>query len=202
MSSSPATRPLRLPPPDLATRQLPRTRQMARAWFRVHATTRNAIDFSLSPTHRYSHPNCPHRILYVAMDPETCLMERFGDTIYDNGRQLPQKLWDETAISTIDVPPLHLCDLSNTTTRSALTVDLAALMSADLRIPQQWGLEIQSHPAQVPAIKFKSRLTDKACMAIFDLPGIRAQLKESPLGPINQYQTTLEWLTKHRVALV
>ncbi len=202
MSSSPTSRPVRLPPPDLATQQLPRTRQIARAWFRVHYKGLNAIYFSLNPGHRYSHPKCPNPILYVAIDPETCLLERFGDYLYDNARHLPQTIWDSTVISRIDAPPLHLCDLSKTTTRSALTVDLTALMNADLSVPQQWGLAIQNHPSQVPAIKFKSRFTDKACLAIFDLPGIRAQLKEAALGPVSAYNPALDWLTKHRVTLV
>lgn len=202
MSSSPATRPVRLPPPDLATQPLPRSRQTSRAWFRVHPKGHEAIYFSLNPGHRYSHPKCPTPILYVAIDPETCLMERLGDYIYDNARQLPQTIWDSTVISRIDAPPFHLCDLSKTTTRSALTVDLTALMNADLSVPQQWGLEIQNHPSQVPAIKFRSRFTDKACLAIFDLPGIRAQLKEAGLGPVSAYNPALDWLTKHQVTLV
>ena len=146
MSSSPTSRPVRLPPPDLATQQLPRTRQIARAWFRVHPKGLNAICFSLNPGHRYSHPKCPSPSLYVAIDPETCLLERFGDYLYDNARQLPQTIWDSTVISRIDAPPLHLCDLSKTTTRSALTVDLTALMNADLSVPPTMGLGNSKSP--------------------------------------------------------
>ena len=146
MSSSPTSRPVRLPPPDLATQQLPRTRQIARAWFRVHPKGLNAIYFSLNPGHRYSHPKCPSPSLYVAIDPETCLLERFGDYLYDNARQLPQTIWDSTVISRIDAPPFHLCDLSKTTTRSALTVDLTALMNADLSVPPTMGLGNSKSP--------------------------------------------------------
>jgi hypothetical protein len=202
MSSSPGSRPVRLPPPDLATQRLPRTRQIARTWFRVHPLAYKAVHFTLNPTHRYSHPNCPFKVLYVAIDPETCLFERFGDDLYDNARHLPQTLWDDTAISVIEAPPFHLCDLSTTTTRTALTVDLTALMSADITVPQQWGLAIQNHPSQLPAIKYRSRFTNKACLAVFDRPGIRSQLKESTLGPVNQYIDTLDWLTRHQIALV
>jgi len=201
MSSSPS-RPIRLPPPDLAKQPLPRTRQIARQWFRVHPKSRSAIYFSLNSQHRYSHPRCPYKILYVALDAETCLLERFGDYLYDNGHQLPQTLWGDTALSTITAPPFHLCDLSRTTTRSTLTVDLAALMNNDLSVPQQWGLEIQNHPSQVPAIKFSSRFTNKACLAIFDHPGLSPKLKETALGPLNQCNPALDWLAKHRVALV
>jgi hypothetical protein len=136
------------------------------------------------------------------MDPETCLWERFGDDVFDNGYTLPQTQWDDAMISTIDVPNLQLCDLSKTTTRSAITVDLAALMNDDLTVPQQWGLEIQKHPSQVPAIKFKSRFTGTACLAVFDRGGIRAQLKETPLGPLSQFNPALDWLTKNNVTLL
>lgn len=129
-------------------------------------------------------------------------MERFGDYLYDNARQLPQTIWDSAVISRIDAPPLHLCDLSKTTTRSALTVDLAALMSADLSVPQRWGLETQNHPSRVPAIKFKSRFTGNACLAIFDREGIRAQLKETALSPLSDDGSALNWLTKHEVTLL
>ncbi len=175
---------------------------MARTWFRVHASAHRAIHFTLNPLHRYSHPNCPFKILYVAIDPETCLFERFGDNLYDNALHLPQTIWDDTMISTIEAPLFHLCDLSTTKTRTALTVDLAALMSADITVPQQWGLEIQNHPSQMPAIKYRSRFTNKACLAIFDRPGIGAQLKEFAVGPVNQQNATLDWLTKHQIVLV
>ena len=201
-SSTPGARPIRLPPPNLATQQLPRTRQIARTWHRVHPKGFKALYFSLNPSHRFSHPKCPYKILYVAIDPETCLFERFGDTLYDTKHHLPQTLWDSTAISTVEAPPFHLCDLSTTTTRTTLTVDLTALMNADLAVPQQWGLEIQNHPSQVPAIKYRSRFTNKACLAIFDRPGIGSQLKASAMGPVNQFGEALDWLTKHQVTLI
>ena len=202
MASNPPPRLIRLPPADVATQQLPRTRQIARAWFRVHARASNAIFFNLKPTHRYSHPNCPCAILYVAMDAETCLWEVFGDAVFDQGRVVPKTLWDDVVVSAIDVPPLHLCDLSRTSTRSALSVDLTALMNEDLTIPQKWGLAIQMHPLQVPAIKFKSRFTGRACLAIFDRGGIRNRLRETTLGPLNQFHPALNWLTAHDVTLV
>jgi len=201
MSSSPG-RPIRLPPSDLAKQPLPRTRQIARQWFRVHPKSRSAVYFSLNAQHRYSHPRCPYNILYVAIDADTCLLERFGDYLYDNGHELPQTLWGDNALSTIAAPPLHLCDLSKSVTRSALNVDLTALMNSDLSVPQQWGLEIQNHPSQVPAIKFSSRFTGKACLAIFEHPGVNLKLKETVLGPLDQCNQALDWLAKHQVALV
>ena len=99
--------------------------------------------------------------MYVAVDPETCLWECFGDHVFNNGRSLPKTQWDDASISEITVPSLQLCDLSKTSTRSAIMVDLTALMNADLSVPQEWGLAIQNHPAQVPAIKFKRQGWDR-----------------------------------------
>jgi hypothetical protein len=109
---------------------------MARAWFRVHQTVHQAIYFGLNSINRFSHPNCPHKLLYVAIDPQTCFWECFGDMMFDGGRALPRTTWDDASISTIELPPLHVCDLSSTNTRSALTVDLTALMHDGLAVPQ------------------------------------------------------------------
>jgi hypothetical protein len=136
------------------------------------------------------------------MDAETCLWEIFGDAVFDHGRVLPKTQWDDLMVSRVVVPRLHLCDLSRTSTRSSLTVDLAALMSADLSVPQKWGLAIQTHPSQVPAIKFQSRFTGHACLAIFDRGGIRQRLREIPVGSLSQIDPALNWLTQNEVMLV
>jgi len=138
----------------------------------------------------------------VATDVETCLWEIFGDAVFDNGRVLPKTQWDNLLISTIDTPLLHLCDLSKTTTRGALTVDLTALMNDNLGVPQEWGLAIQRHPSQVPAIKFRSRFTGHACLAIFDRGGIRIRLREERLSRLNRFDPALNWLTRYEVSLV
>lgn len=140
--------------------------------------------------------------MYVAIDPATCLWERFGDRLFDNGHVIPRTLWEDSSISAIDVTAMHLCDLSTVSTRSALTVDLTALMSDDIQVPQQWGLAIREHPEQVPAIKFKSRFTAAACLAIFERGNISAQLKETLIGPLSTYGPALDWLNKNKVALV
>jgi hypothetical protein len=136
------------------------------------------------------------------MDVETCLWEVFGDAVFDNERALPKTQWDYLVVSTIYLPHLRLCDLSKTTTRSALAVDLASLMKDDLAVPQEWGLAIQMHPSQVQAVKFKSRFTGSACLAIFDRGGIRHRLRETSLGWLNQFDPALTWLAKNKVTLV
>ena len=136
------------------------------------------------------------------MDVETCFWEIFGDAIFDNERALPKTQWDDLIISMIHLPHLRLCDLSKTTTRGALAVDLASLMNDDLSVPQEWGLAIQMHPSQVQAVKFKSRFTGSACLAIFDRGGIRHRIRKTPLSSLNEFDPALAWLAKHKVTLV
>src|SRR5260370_3072367 len=47
MAGNPPARPIRLPPLDLATQDLPRTRQIARAWLRVHPRKPNVSDLEV-----------------------------------------------------------------------------------------------------------------------------------------------------------
>lgn len=136
------------------------------------------------------------------MDPKTCLWERFGDHIFDHGYTLPKAIWDDSVISAIEVPLLHLCDLSKVPTRSAITVDLTALMNEDIAVPQEWGLQIQMHPARVPAIKFRSRFTNVACLALFDRGATKSLLKEKLIGPLNLFGLALDWLTENEVTLI
>ena len=202
MAVNPTIRPTRLPPPDIAKQPLPRVRQVGRVWFRIHPQQFGAAHFDLKPGHRYSHPKCPFGIMYSGIDPDTCLWEYFGDFVFDNGRTIPQTWWNDCVISGVTVPALSLCDLANTVTRGALTVDLSALMDQDLSVPQEWGLAIQNHPDQIPGIKYKSRFSGKACLALFDRAGIKGQLAEKRISPLNQSGWATAWLTKNNVALV
>ncbi len=202
MSSSAPTRPLRLPPADLAQRTIPRARLPARAWYRVHPTGHDAIHFSLNPTHRFSHSNCPYKFLYLGTNPETCLWERFGDTVFGQDHRILKKLWMDTSISVIKSPALPICDLGRTDVRNALNVDMAALMSYDLSVPQAWGLALQWHPASFAGIKFKSRFTMRPCFALFDQGDIKSALKQKGLGPLASFEAALDWLEKFEIQLV
>jgi len=105
-------------------------------------------------------------------------------------------------VSTISVPGLSVCDLANTATRGELAVDLAALTSPDLTIPQEWGLAIQKHSDAVSGIKFRSRFSNRACLAIFDRGGIQAQLQDQPLAELSSCDPALDWLTRHDVTIL
>ena len=202
MSSSPPTRPLRLPPADLAQRTLPHARLPARGWYRVHPASQGAISFSLNPAHRFSHPNCPDKVLYVATDLETCLWERFGDTVFDQDHRVLKGLWMGTSVSIIEVPSLSVCDLGRTGVRNALNVDMAALMSYDLSVPQAWGLAVQQHPDNFLGIKYNSRFTNRPCLALFDRNDLRSALDEKSISTLADSYDALCWLEKFEIQLV
>jgi RES domain len=201
MSANPGTRLVRLPPADFARISIPRTRQPLRSWFRVHPSKSKGICFSLDPTHRFSHPASSFDFLYLGLDIETCLFERFGDTAYDNQRTIAGSLWSTHSLSLIQVGEIFVCDLTNAKTLSALTADLSALMHPDLRTPQAWGLVIQRHPARFQAIKYRSRFNARACVALFKRDGIDTRLRETCLGTLSKNDTATDWLDKHNISV-
>jgi RES domain len=201
MSNKPADRSLRFPPDNLSGMEIPRTRQPARSWFRVHQSRYPAVYFSLNTRHRYSHKECQYPLLYVGVDLDTCLFERFGDRAYDNQKAINESRWNSHRISTIQVPGLHVCDLTNAKTLSTLMVDLSALMHNEIATPQEWGLAIQRHPANFQAIKFKSRFNGKACLALFQRDGIENRLHEIPGANLADDDAAEDWLDKHKVSL-
>ena len=201
MSSNPAVRTLRLPPANFSGLKIPRTRQPARNWYRVHESRYAGAYFSLSPHHRFSRKDCPYLFLYLGVDVDTCLFERFGDLAYDSQKAIPQALWAGHSISMIQVPETHVCDLSNAKTLSAMMVDLSTLMHIDVSTPQEWGLEIQKHPANFQAIKFKSRFNGKACLALFQRDGVKNLLHANVLDKLSKVDGAVDWLHKHEVSL-
>jgi hypothetical protein len=158
--------------------------------------------FSVNPQHRFSHPDSAHPFLYLGIDARTCLWERFGDMMYDGEHVLPRQLWAKTVLTEIRVPELKVCDLTKERTRSAMTVDMTALMSHDLSVPQAWGLAIQRHRAAFQAIKYASRFNDRACLALFGSGNVPLQLTEKRLGPLTGIDEAVDWLEDHKVSLV
>jgi hypothetical protein len=203
MPSKPAkVRTLRLPPPDLAAQAIPRLRLPAGAWYRVHHREAGALTFGLHAHHRFSHPDSTHPFLYLGSDMPTCLWERFGDVLYDGCHTVSRQLWADTVISEIRVPELKVCDLTNDRTRSAMMVDMTALMSHELSVPQAWSLVLQRHPAGFQALKYSSRFNERPCLALFGAGNLPGRLVEKRLGPLSGLDPAAEWLEAHQVCLV
>ena len=201
MSSNPPVRPLRLPDPHFDQVKIPRARQPARNWFRVHPTQIKGLVFSLNRGHRFSHANCAYELSYVGSDIDTCLFERFVDTAYDGRGTIPQSLWKNHDLSKLWVPELKVCDLTQAATLSALQVDLSSLMHPDLSVSQAWGLAIQQHPANFEAIKFKSRFNGQSCLALFNRNGIEGKILETAVGNLSGNSAAVDWLGKHQISL-
>lgn len=202
LSSSSTGRTLRRPSGDFESVMIPCGRQPDRNWFRVHQSGRQPVFFSLNPNHRFSHPDCPYKMLYVGLDIQTCLFERFGDEVYDGKKSMPESLWKAHGVSLLRCPSLHVCDLTNPRTLTAMMVDYTALMNEKLEIPQEWGLAIQKHPANFQGIKYKSRFNGRTCLVIFDRDGISTQVRVGKaIGPLEHHDPAVEWIADHQVCL-
>lgn len=201
IAHDPALRPVRLPPADFRDVRVPITRQKRRLWYRVHQSTYPARFFSLNASHRFSHPECPFEFLYLGGDPATCLFERFGDIAYDRKLAIANSIWRAYSISSLEVPQITVCDLTNAKTLSALRVDLAALTNNDLKIAQAWGLAIQQHPANFEGIKFKSRFNNKVCLAVFRKQSLEERVEEKLLDSLPEADSAVNWLHHHKVSL-
>ena len=196
------SRPIHRPLPDFAENDLPVTAYPARKLWRLHEKGLRAINFSLNPEHRFSHGDCPCKVLYLGEAFTTCIWERFGDDILNAGSPVSLKLWTTRSISQVDVPALKLCDLTDETTATRAKVDLSALTSADLTVPQGWGLTIQRHAAQFDGLRYLSRFDRKPCIALFERTGIAAKQSETAFGDLPDSSDGDDFLTQHRITLI
>ncbi len=203
MPSNPGPARVQLKPgADFNQRAVPVTRQPQRAWFRVHRAGVPATLFGRLPHHRFSHPNSPFPLLYVAASIQTCLWEYFGDEVFQGRRVISAAKWNGCCLSQIVVPELRVCAISLERTREAMSVDKASLLAADLSIPQAWGLAVQEHPAAFEALKYSSRFLDQPCLAVFGRGGLPAKLKVKGLGALSSLDDAVAWLDERKVALV
>jgi hypothetical protein len=197
-----ASRPIRRPRQGLSSVDLPVMRNPPRELFRLHRKGHDAIYFSINPDHRFSHAACPYGLLYLGEDFFTCLWERFGDDILSPGSMVSFRLWATRSISRLMLPSLKICDLTDEQTRTRAGVDLSALTSSDLSVPQDWGLAIQQHPAGFHGLRYFSRFSGKPCIALFDRPGLTMGLRTSRVGDLLDYPDAELFLTQHQIALV
>jgi hypothetical protein len=198
-----ATRPLRLPPADFHTKALPCIRVASIRGIRVHSEHRPAISFRKITSHRFTHPDAPEGLMYLAEDLETCLWECFGDAILDPGARIPHLKWSHSQTSEIGLKqPLAVCDLSDLATRRQLGLDLSALNHPDLSVPQAWGLAIQKHPASAGGFFFPSRFTGKRCLVLFDRPAVVMTLSSRRGKNLPEIVDAVEFIDRNRIKLI
>jgi hypothetical protein len=197
------SRPIRLPAPDFGTKGLPTLNVASFHGIRVHGGHRSAISFRKITSHRFTHPDAPEGLMYLAEDLETCLWECFGDAILDPGARIPHLKWSQSQTSEIRLnQPLPVCDLTDLDTRRQLGLDLSALNHSDLVVPQAWGLAIQTHPASVGGFYFPSRFTGKRCLVLFDRPPVAAALSSSPGNTLPEIIDAADFINRNQIKLV
>ena len=158
--------------------------------------------FSKRPHHRFSHPDCRFPLLYLGGTIQTSLWEVFGDDVFQEQRAIAAGKWSGSCLSQIVVPELKVCAVSLERTRDAMSVDKTSLMSAELDLPQAWGLAVQEHPADFEAIKYASRFLDQPCLALFDRVGVQSKLRVKALGTLSNLDAAADWLEERKAALV
>lgn len=198
-----ATRPLRLPAADFHTKPLPCIHLASLQVIRVHGEHGPAISFRKITSHRFTHPDAPEGLLYLADDLETCLWECFGDAILDPGARIPLLKWSQSQTSEIQLnQPLPICDLTDLGTRRQLRVDLSALHHPDLVVPQAWGLALQKHPASVGGFFFPSRFTGRRCLVLFERPAVAMKLASKPGKRLTEIVDAVEFINRNQIKLV
>lgn len=197
------SRPIRLPAADFGSKALPILTVASIHGIRVHGRHRPAISFRKITSHRFTHPDAPEGLLYLAEDLETCLWECFGDAILEPGARISLLKWSQSQTSEIGLTqPLLVCDLTDLGTRRQLGLDLSALNHPDLTVPQAWGLAIQKHPAPVGGFYFPSRFTGKRCLALFDRPAVAMALSSSPGKSLPEIVDAVEFINRNQIKLV
>ena len=198
-----AARPIRLPSPDFDQLPLPVSPVAGFDLLRVHGAHRQAVQFQLNPAHRFSHPDSPGGLLYLAGDLGTCLWECFGDAIYDGGSRIARATWENRRLSRIfSAEDFRFCDLTDLKVRGVLQIDLSASMHTDLAVPHAWALAIQNHSAGVDGLRYLSRFSGRPCLALFERPGTLAKLRGETVVDLPDSDEASGFLETHAIALV
>jgi hypothetical protein len=194
-------RPVRVPGRDFDEREIP-VLEASVSFLRVHETGRTPLYFSRNAAHRYSHPDGPLAVCYVAETVETCLWERFGDDVLSEGAPVSRSVWMSRSVTWGTVEVLRICDLTQAVVRSACRVDLSALHHTDLSIPQAWSKALQEHPAQFEGLRYLSRFDQGVCLALFGRSGIESRISLRRTEALGALEEGDSFLNSHRVALV
>lgn len=190
-----------LPPSNVAGRPLVGV-AVSTDWIRVHAIQYSAIHFAKRANNRFTPKNFPFGVLYVGENLQTALFELFGDEMIKDDCRIRTYRWMSYQVSSLQVPQVLICDFCDPHTRTALGVDLASLMAANLQVPQAWALAIMNHSANVDGIQYQSRFTNGSCLALFDRGNIKSTIQTTPLGPLSSLQEANDFLDEFEVAMV
>jgi RES domain len=196
-------RPIYTPPSDFAGRPLIGSAVTITPWFRVHPIDKSAIYFGKRANNRFTPRNSPLGVWYVAEDLHTALYELFGDEMIGSNRRIREFRWLNSRVSEVHFSStVSVCDFSDEQSRIRLGVDLSALMTPDLDVPQQGALAVMNHGAMVNGIQYQSRFTPRKCLALFDRRNIGATINTKLLGALSSLTEANKFLDDNEVIMV
>lgn len=171
-------------------------------WYRIHPSTKSAVYFSGRANARFTPEDPPFGVLYAAVDIATALFEIFGDEMFQNDRRIRGYRWMNSSASELRVPRVRICNLASRQVRSSLKVDLGTLMGQDFEATQAWALAIMQHPSEAEGIIYRSRFTNRNCLALFERGEIPTLVKETLIGSLNGLAKVNEFLDRNECVIV
>jgi hypothetical protein len=190
-----------LPPGDFAERTFIGPAISLGPWFCVHPIGKGAIYFGKSANNRFTPEESPLGVLYTGEDLHTAIFEIFGDEFFEDHR-VPAWRWMSYGASEMHLPPVSVCDLSDTRTRAALGVDIASAMAPEVEIPQKWALAIMNHVAGADGIQYQSRFTSRKCLALFNRRDIGPKIRTNLMGALSGLAEANRFLDDYQVTVV
>ena len=196
----------RLPPPDLAERQLPTTRAGG-VYYRCAPSSQPPLHWQARGDTRFS--DAFHPTLYLADSKLTGFWECFGDGLNDQAQDqkaLPLHLLSvrRWVRFTID-PPLRVLDVTDPEALRAIGADGGTFL-ADYSITRRWSQALASHSAQIDGLRYRSRLDSKHfCIAVWGRPAlVRAAKRFRAIGESALLKDTefLLFLAERDIALL
>jgi hypothetical protein len=166
------TSPGPLPPPDLASRRLPRRTLAAEtALWRIHDDRRDPVWFGPAPgvaaRNRFDAPAGEFRVCYFGLSAEAAFAETF---LRNPGRRmLDRTLLGSRALTVLrNRRPLSVVRLHGPgLARAGATAEVTHGPTYDLA--RAWSLALWSHPSRPDGILYTSRHDDEeVCLALFD----------------------------------
>jgi len=178
-------RPVYFPDRDFLRRPLKRSLAARGPWFRIHPSAKSAIYFSRRSGGRFTPENSPFGVLYAGVNITTALFEVFGDEMFENDHRIRAFRWMNFSVSKVTIPRVRICNLANQQVRASLNVELGTLMGQEFDATQAWALAIMVHPSEVYGIVYRSRFTQKNCLALFDRGETASLLEAELIGPLS-----------------
>jgi RES domain-containing protein len=197
-----ASRPVYPPDPDFFRRPLKRALLSTGPWLRIHPSTKSAVYFSRRASGRFTPADPPFGVLYAAVDITTALFEVFGDEMFENDHRIRAYRWMHSSVSELETPRAKVCNVASRQVRSSIKVDLGTLMGQDFSATQAWALAIMRHPSEAEGIIYRSRFTNRNCLALFDRGKIPSLIKEELIGPLNGLAEANSFLDRNGCVIV